>query len=82
MARKATKKTARAKKQISVQVAHLTKGMITIEVDSGSTVSAVLLKADIKSGADTFLNGKKCGVRTKVHAGDIIGVVTQVDGGR
>ena len=71
----------RASKMIEVQIAHLTKGMVTIKVKANSTVGEILDLQGIKAG-DTFLNGRKCAKSSKVKAKDIIGVVTQVDGGR
>ena len=79
MPRKAVAKTG-AGRMIEVQLAHLTKGLVTIRVKANGTVGDVLEAAGV-TARDIFLNGKSCAKSTKVKAKDVIGAVTQVDGG-
>lgn len=67
-------------KMIEIKIAHLTKGLVTIKVKANSTVKDVLADQGIKA-KDIYLNGRPAKKSSKVKAKDVIGVVTQVDGG-
>ena len=66
---------------ITVKVAHLAQEMQTIRVSENATVKQALEKAEITAEGDIFVNGKRAGFGSKLHNGDIIGIVGQVEGG-
>ena len=68
-------------RNITVKIAQLASNLKTITVQDGASMKEVLKKARMTPTGDVYVNGKRAGMATPVHQGDIIGIVGQVDGG-
>ena len=68
------------RRTFSVKIALIGK-TITVKVKTGATIADIIAEAKIRVTGDIFVNGEKAKKSTKVHRGDMLGIVGQVDGG-